>query len=62
MKHLFVEILGVQLLHIEWGRAPGDVADEECRDNQYPMSIVFHPIAWSVVMPQGRSVTVPKIV
>ena len=45
MKRLLVGILGVQLLHIEWGRAPGDVADEECRDIQYPMDVGFPPIA-----------------
>lgn len=39
MRFLHLEILGIQLLHIEWGRDTTD--DEECRDTQYPMTIGF---------------------
>ena len=38
--YLHLEILGIQLIHIEWGRLQ---PSEDYRDLQYPMTIGFQP-------------------
>lgn len=39
MRHLNIELLGLPLIHIEWGRDLDE--PDEVRDTQYPMTIGF---------------------
>lgn len=41
MKHFCIELLGVQLLHIEWGYEPEE--PDDYRDTQYLMTVGFQP-------------------